>query len=378
MASRWILMALALSALFPAASAAQGHPTPPAEVVRGLRRHHHGGDWWRITTDSARYEARVSEIDAEGLAGVTTARKAPPAPERIAWGSIVRIDLRKTHERRGQITWMILGLSAGFIPLANGNANTSQPKYYMIGGALAGAYLGGKLGAQNVHERALYVAPTPPVPRVVPVVAARETARSETASGILPAKGSVIADSLDSAATDTAATTTPAGALPVTAPPADSPAAVTPRATPPPATTSPAIARACRRISTQNLLRIRGDFGTFHGYASSIGPEGLGGLRIETRYPSVQPPGSLSWDRIDRLEMRGSNAGRGALRGAIGVGVATGFLGIPLGAVVSDQSDTSMWEVAFVCAGVGAGVGLLLGAAIGASSSSWHPVYQRR
>jgi hypothetical protein len=365
-------MALALSALFPAATAAQDHPTPPAEVVKQLRRHHHRGDWWRITTDSTRYEVRVKQIDAEGLAGLTTRRKAPPAPERIAWGSIERIDLRKSHERRGQITWMILGLSAGFIPLANGHANSSQPKYYMLGGAALGAYLGGKLGAQNVHERALYIAPTSFLPPNVPVVAAHETAPPETASVTLPS-GTPIAASHDSAPTDSAAIKTQA----TTTPSADSGDAVSPRATSPPATASAAIRRARRRLSTHDLLRITGDFGTFHGYAASIGPEGLGGLRVETSYPSVSLPGLLRWDRIDRLEVRGSNAQRGAMSGAIGLGAATGFLGIPVGALASDNSDASMWGVVAACAGVGAGVGLLLGAVIGATGSSWHVVYQR-
>jgi len=140
---------------------------------------------------------------------------------------------------------------------------------------------------------------------------------------------------------------------------------------------SAAIKRAYRRISTHDLLRITGDFGTFYGYASSIGPEGLGGLRVETRYPSVSLPGLLRWDRIDRLEVRGSNASRGALRGAVGLGLGTGFLGIPIGALASDNSDASMWGVVAACAGVGAGVGLLLGAVIGATGSGWHLVYQR-
>ncbi len=378
MAARGILRALALSALFPLVSAAQMHPAPTADVVTRLRRHHHAGDWWRITTDSTRYEARVSAIDAQGLAGLTTRRSAPPTPERIAWGQIARIDLRKAPSLGRRITWGILGMSAGFIPLANGHANSNQPGYYLLAGATAGAVLGGYVSEENVHEQALYVAPTGSLPAIVPVVAARETARPETASVVLPS-GFVLAVP-DTAATDTPAATTPASALPAPSPPTDASSAATAPATSPAAASSPAIERACRRISPQNLLRIDGDFGTFHGYASSIGPEGLGGLRVETRYPSVQPPRSLSWDRIDRIEMHGGNAGRGALSGALSLGAAAGLLGALLGAALgsnNSESGSVAAEFGVAAFGVGAGVGLLMGGAIGATISGWHLVYQR-
>src|SRR5947207_1161965 len=196
---RGIRMALALSALVPAVSAAQGHPRPGADVVNDLRRHHHAGDWWRITTDDARYEARVVEIDAEGLASVTVARRAPPAPERIAWSAFVRIDLRKSHATRGAIQGMLLGMGAGFIPFANGNANSKQPGTYMLGGALAGYLVGGMLGGADVHERPLYVAPAPPAAPATPIVASRATSRAETGAFVQPGD-SAIAAAPDSAA----------------------------------------------------------------------------------------------------------------------------------------------------------------------------------
>jgi len=340
-AARCILIALAMSALFPVATTAQGHPTPPPEIVKELR--HHRGDRLRITTDSVRYEARVGEIDDVGLAGLTSARKSAPAPERIAWSSIARIDVMKSHALRGRITFGLLGLCAGFIPLANGNDNTSQPGYYMLGGAMLGSYLGGKLGERNMREVALYVAPLPP-PSAVPVATLPESARTETLKVTQPSPSPLVASPRPSASASS------------------------------PITSSAAIDRACRRISSQDLLRIEGAFGTFHGYASSIGPEGLSGLRAESHYASVPSPGSVPWDRIERLHIRSGNAGKGALRGALSVGVGIGLLSIPLGAVVSDNSDTSMWEVVFACAGVGAGIGGLIGAGIGASTSSWQRV----
>ena len=332
MVARCILLALASSALCVAMAGAQAHPVPPADVVKQLRRHHHRGDWWRVTTDDGRYEVRVKQIDAEGLGGFTARRSAPPVPERLAWASIARIDLRKSHARRGQITWMILGLGAGLIPLANGNANSNQPAYYMLAGATVGAALGGRMSGMNVHERALYVAPMPalPMPAAPPDVAVSE----------------------------------PREAIPPSAPSASA---------------SPEIERACRRISSQDLLRVEGDFGTFHGYASSIGPEGLGGLRVETTRESVQPPGLIDWDRIHRVDVHGSNAGRGALRGAVALGAATAVLGFPIAALAqSGGSGSDTAGIVLACAGVGAGIGLVLGGTIGATIPGWHLVYRRR
>ena len=62
-----ILIFLAFCAMFPAMTFAQGRPAPSAETVEHLRRHHSNGDWWRITTDSAR-RGHVSAIDGEGIA----------------------------------------------------------------------------------------------------------------------------------------------------------------------------------------------------------------------------------------------------------------------------------------------------------------------
>jgi hypothetical protein len=367
-----ILLAIALSVLLPVVTAAQGHPTPPPEVVRELSHRHHRHDWWRVTTAAARFEVRVDRIDAEGLSGVVAAPKSPPAPERIAWGSIARIDLKKTHETRGKITGTLLGMFAGFIPLANGNANSSQPGIYMLVGAGAGYWLGGKMGAGNVHERPLYVAPTPPL---APAVAVRETTLADSASGGLAA-GTATGLSPDSSVTDTAAAARSATARP------GAPAATVATATAIAATVAvtPAIASACRRITPEKLLRIDGEFGRFCGYASTIGPEGLGGLRIETTQHSIQSPGSLAWDRIDRIDSHGSNAGSGALRGGMMVGVFTGLLGFPLAAAIESSGgsgDSQTAGIVLASAAVGVAVGALIGAAVGASVTSWHRVYQR-
>jgi hypothetical protein len=336
-----ILVVIAWCALLPATIFAQGRPAPAAATVEHLRRHHHGGDWWRITTDSTRYEARVSAIDGVGLAGVKARHNTPPAPDRIDWGSIARIDRLESHKTRGHVRGVLLGLCAGFIPVATGS--DSPPQLYMLVGGAAGYYLGGKLGEADVHEEPLYVAPTPPLSPVAPVVAAQ------------PA--------------------TTAVALPD-----DSIAAATaPKAPPAPRSRkeSEAIDKACGRLSTTNLLRIEGDFGTFHGYAATIEPVGLSGLRVETTRPSVQLHGSLGWEHVDRIERHGNNAGRGAAIGGLWLGLVGGTLGFPIGALASDSNGASMAGIVAACAGVGVATGMVLGAAGGAMTSGWHKVYER-
>jgi hypothetical protein len=377
--ARGIRMALALSALLPMVAAAQGHPAPAAEDLRELRRHHHGGDWWRITTDSARYEARVGLIDTQGLAGVMTRRNAPPAPERITWDSIVRIDLRKSHETRGKIMGTLLGTIAGFLPRAAGTHSGTLTGFFVIAGAVGGGTLGGMVGDAAAHERPLYVAPTPIGVPGVPVVAVRGTAPPEPASVVLPG-GAVMATTLDSAATDTVARGKSASAPPVPPAPVAPTAAGAAKPTLAPAATARAIESACRRISSGNLLKIEGDFGTFCGYASSIGPEGLGGLRVETTRASVQSPGSVGWERVNGIDVYGNNAGRGALGGALAFGAIAGLIGIPIGQVLAGNGNdggSGAMGITLACAGVGAGFGLVLGTLGGSLSSGWHPVYRR-
>jgi hypothetical protein len=165
----------------------------------------------------------------------------------------------------------------------------------------------------------------------------------------------------------------------VTPDPPASPAAPVP-ATSAEFAATPAVASACKRISSANLLKLSGDFGTFHGYAASVGPQGLGGLRLESRYPSVRSPGALGWDRIDRVEVLGNSAGKAAIHGAIGVGALAGFVGLLAAAVVTVADVQSDYTGGVIIVGsvvAGAAAGAVLGASIGWTIPAWHLVYKR-
>jgi len=375
-AARSIVIALALSAMWPAVSIAQGHSTPSPEVVEQMRGQHKSKDWLRITTDSARYEARVSVIDSQGLSGVTTAHKAPPAPKRIGWGSIVRIDMKKPHRTRGQLNGLLIGMGSGLIPAANTSGDRAM---YMLLGGLVGCGIGRLASAGNLHDGELYVTPDPPLPPSVPVVAMHATARADSAS-VVPSSGPVVAASPDSAATDTSVARAQASAQSEAASHAAPAAAVTIPATSVALAASPAVVSASKRISSASLLKLTGDFGTFHGYADRVSPQELGGLRLESRYPSVSSPGVLGWDRIDRMEVLGNTAGKAALHGAIGVGALAGFVGLLAAAVVTVADAPSDYTGGVIILGsvvAGAAVGAVLGASIGWTIPAWHLVYKR-
>lgn len=376
MAARSTVIALALSAMWPAVSIAQGHSTPSPEAVEQMRGQHKSKDWLRITTDSTRYEVRVSVIDSQGLSGVTSAHKAPPAPQRIGWGSIVRIDTKKPHRTRGQLNGLLIGMGSGLIPAAYTSGDRAM---YMLLGGLVGCGIGRLASAGNLHDGELYVTPDPPLTPGSSVVSMHATARAESAS-VSPPSGPVVAASLDSAATDTSVTRPPASAQSESASHAAPAAAVTGPATSFALAASPAVASACRRISSTNLLKLNGDFGTFHGYAARVSPQGLGGLRLESRYPSVRSPGTLAWDRIDRVEVLGNTAGKAALHGAIGVGALAGFVGLLVAAVVTVADSPSDYTGGVIIVGsvvAGATVGAVLGASIGWTIPAWHLVYTR-
>ncbi len=314
-----------LLAAAPGAGEAPVHPTPVPSMLAELQRRHHPGDWLRVTTDSTRLVARAERLDAQGLSGLTVRREVPAPPDPLSWERIGRIDVQTSRRTYGHVMGAIVGGLGGIlIPAIPSGYSTTQPmapRNWFVLGALAGTFVGGHFGGRVIRERALYVAPTPVVEPV--------------------------------------------------------PAAETP---PVVAVSDPLIERALRRFNSGTLLRIEGDFGRFHGYASAAGPQGLEGLRPEPSLESVASLQSIPWQRINRIDKRGGSAGRGALRGGVSLGLATGVLtSLVAAAWVSAFGGSvgagELMLVGLAGAGVGGGVGALFGAGIGAGVASWHVVY---
>lgn len=140
--------------------------------------------------------------------------------------------------------------------------------------------------------------------------------------------------------------------------------------------TSGEVVRASRRLHSNDLIRMRGDFGFFQGHASTITPAGFAGLRADPseQYRVTAPEGVLTWDRIDYVDKRGGSAGRGAAIGAVSLGLISATAAASLFAAFDGTTNDALG--AAVAVGVtGALVGGLLGALIGAGVPAWHNVY---
>ena len=143
----------------------------------------------------------------------------------------------------------------------------------------------------------------------------------------------------------------------------------------------PAVARACNGIGRNELFRAYGSFGSFRGYAGIVGPEGLEELRADRhgqrRGAVTIVPRQISWDQVDRLEMRGGNA----LNGALGVGAVFAGLGALVGvaavATSSGGADVSVAECGLIGALYLAPVGIVIGGLGGMAFRRWVNVYRR-
>ena len=356
--------------LFAAPVAAAAPYAPPApDELSSLERRHNRHHWWRVTVDSGRYEVRVRTLDAVGLAGLQPRRRSAPVPERIAWSEIARIDARQSHFRSKQVQGVIYGGIAAPVLAAMGGLQDPLPVFAVFAGAGLGGWLGGLYGDTQVHERPLYISRTLLTPAPAPVETREPTTTTAPEGSALTIPGAAAGDSTRDAARSAM-------------PEARAPAAPAPTATAiAHGEPTPAVLAACRQIRANDLLRVRADFGMFEGYAERAKPEGLSGLRLSTvSGKAASTLGAVTWDRIERVEVRGNSAASGARKGAVAFGALGGLVGLAAIAVASAAGSGSTepggsWILAG--AGLGAAAGAGLGAAIGAGVSNWRTVYLR-
>jgi hypothetical protein len=151
------------------------------------------------------------------------------------------------------------------------------------------------------------------------------------------------------------------------------------------------IERAVHRLRPGQLLRIRGEFGErgrvaeFEGFAERVRREGLGGLRSRREGDwNSSWPRELTWDRIGRIEERGNSAARGALTGAVVVGIPGTVLGLLAGAIAGTLAEGNGRGAGPILAGgaigfVGGGaLGAALGGLYGLAVPRWNVIYERQ
>ena len=297
--------------------------------------------WLHIATDSGTITRRAKLVDRSGLYDLSSPEGATwPGP--LLWGDIRRIDevitRRKQMRRVGAV---VVGLAAAGLGNALGAPDNNGARYAGLGLALGmqvGGTIGGRLGErQQTSERPWYVAPGP----------------APTDSGAAPAPSrSPTASTLD---TSTALASRPVDRG---------------------GQGSDAILRACARINRNQLLRVRSRLGTFEGYAGTTGPEGLEDLKARhSRSGDSPPPTMIPWDAVDRVDVRGGSSLRGAVGGAVGLGLFGALLGAA--AVSLANSSASSLEGAVGGFLYVAPVGLVLGGLGGMAARHWAVLYPR-
>jgi hypothetical protein len=345
----FLLVPALLTAAPTPAAVSSGFNEPTPNLLFQLQKQNREHPWLRVATDSARLTLRARRIDETGLGDLSSRRDDPPPPARIAWRTIARIDEITTRERQGRVSGFLLaGLAGAILGNMIGASDGKGKSDGLIGlvtfGSV-GAWQGGRFGLRFEQERPWYVAAPAPAP--IAGAAPVASALAETTLASAPQQESREAR----------------------------PAAVTTRA---PA--SAGVLRACSRIGRNNLIRMRGDFGEFQGFAAVVGPQGMEGLRTELkrngRAAGSAPAGLVTWDRIDRVEVRGGSARKGAVAGGLILGTLGGLVGAAAVAVAdgTESSSTAFVEGALVGGACGAVLGGLLCAAI----PGWHLVYRRR
>jgi hypothetical protein len=343
------LAALVLVMATVRAESSESFATPSPSVIEQFRGQYESHEWLRVSLGTTQLKLQARHVDEAGLSGLKAQSidqrrleayiSDPASKGHLTWSSISQIDQLHSRRRAGQITGFI---TAGIF----GAANTGRPLIGAVAFGLAGAWLFGGIGDKFVSTRTLYVAE--------PV-----TAPSSIASATPQAAASPEPDSLDAAPRDTSLASPNPSANPATPPP-----------------TREAV-RASQAITPETLLRIEADFGYFEGYALRIGPEGLDGLRADRNSEPLQvpPPGLVGWDEIYRLEKRGGSSGRGAISGALAVGLLGGM--VSAAAVSVAQSDVGAGSAFVAGAAFGGAIGAALGGIVGAAIPGWHVVYQR-
>jgi hypothetical protein len=191
-------LVLVFLATTPLAARADDFTAPPPRMIELLQREHRARDWWIVTTPEGRVEARVGDVGATGLA-LTQTRRGAPTNATLAWSRIERIERRHSRHRLGQVLGAVAGATAlGYLGAAIDNADAataSEVEAAWVGvgvGAVAGGWLGGRLGDQLAHTTPLYVAPArqPGAAPDAPMPAAAALLQDDAGRTVLRIRGS--------------------------------------------------------------------------------------------------------------------------------------------------------------------------------------------
>lgn len=136
---------------------------------------------------------------------------------------------------------------------------------------------------------------------------------------------------------------------------------------------SAALLKLDDRLAGARKVRITTLLGTIEAEGVRVSMEGVAyrGVLASTRPDTLPVPGTIAWDAVTRLDVRGGNAARGA----IGTGlVLAGIVAIAIVATSTQESSEGL-GMALGIGSFGVLLGAGVGAGVGAVSQSWHRVY---
>lgn len=137
---------------------------------------------------------------------------------------------------------------------------------------------------------------------------------------------------------------------------------------------------ACASLTTDDVIRLEGPFGTFEGRTRRISPTGFEGLEPQAAHASA--PQLLRWEQIDLVDVQRSGATKGAATGFIVsvavVGAAWLAAYAAQGFTTGEYDDPSLTLFIGLAAIPAILAGVCIGGGIGASHKHWEPVYPGR
>jgi hypothetical protein len=142
---------------------------------------------------------------------------------------------------------------------------------------------------------------------------------------------------------------------------------------------------AFRHVDALTTVRLAGEFGRFTGRVTRWEADTLLAFAVDPEWAGTAPATPIAWSQVSSVDRRVNNAARGAVIGALSLGVVTALFAV----TASSAANSSMVELlgsdarhktskAALTGGlVGGAVGAAVGAWVGSASNRWIVVYRR-
>lgn len=138
-----------------------------------------------------------------------------------------------------------------------------------------------------------------------------------------------------------------------------------------------------QHMNASATVRLEGEFGRFTGRVTRWDADSLAAFEVDPDWGGSAPVGPIGWSQISRVDKRVNNSGRGAVLGAITLGVVTALLAATAVTasnpwLFAPNAQHEINQAALTGGLIGGLVGAGIGAGIGSTSHRWELVYRLR